>query len=763
MRVDPARAAGSHVHAGRTYYFCNPGCRERFAAEPERYLKGGPAGPGEARPPAPAPRRVAAWTCPMHPEVRADGPGACPICGMALEPLEPVAGAAAEENPELRDMRRRLALAAALTLPLFVLAMADMVPGRPLHGVLSASAQPWVEMLLATPVVLWAGWPFLQRMGASFRTRFPNMFSLIGVGTLAAYSWSLLATLLPGIFPASVRGHGGMVDRYFEAAAVITTLVLLGQVLELRARQRTGDAIRSLLGLAPKMARRIGADGSETDAPLAEVRVGDRLRVRPGEAVPVDGQILEGRSAVDESMVTGEPLPVEKEPGSRVTGGTVNATGSFVMKAERVGADTLLARIVRLVGEAQRSRAPLQGLADRVAAVFVPAVFVVAALAFLGWTLFGPEPRLAHGLVAAVSVLIIACPCALGLATPMSVMVGVGRGATAGVLVKDAAALEALERVTTLAVDKTGTLTEGRPRVGIVEAFGFAETDVLRLAASLERGSEHPLAGAVVAAAQGRGLELSPVSEFRARPGRGVCGTVEGRRLALGNEAFLTELGLANPLAERVRTLQSEGHTVMLLAVDSRPAGLLAAADPVRTEARFALDALRGEGLEVVMVTGDSGPSAGAVARALGIGRVEAGVLPDRKAEVVKRLQGEGLVVAMAGDGINDAPALARADVGLAMGTGTDVALETAPIALVKGDLKAIVRARRLAKATVRNIKENLLLAFAYNTLAIPLAAGALYPVFGWLLSPMIAALAMSLSSVSVIGNALRLRRVALG
>jgi Cu+-exporting ATPase len=479
--------------------------------------------------------------------------------------------------------------------------------------------------------------------------------------------------------------------------------------------------------------------------------------------VPVDGQILEGRSAVDESMVTGEPLPVEKEPGSRVTGGTVNATGSFVMKAERVGADTLLARIVRLVGEAQRSRAPLQGLADRVAAVFVPAVFVVAALAFLGWTLFGPEPRLAHGLVAAVSVLIIACPCALGLATPMSVMVGVGRGATAGVLVKDAAALEALERVTTLAVDKTGTLTEGRPRVGIVEAFGFAETDVLRLAASLERGSEHPLAGAVVAAAQGRGLELSPVSEFRARPGRGVCGTVEGRRLALGNEAFLTELGLANPLAERVRTLQSEGHTVMLLAVDSRPAGLLAAADPVRTEARFALDALRGEGLEVVMVTGDSGPSAGAVARALGIGRVEAGVLPDRKAEVVKRLQGEGLVVAMAGDGINDAPALARADVGLAMGTGTDVALETAPIALVKGDLKAIVRARRLAKATVRNIKENLLLAFAYNTLAIPLAAGALYPVFGWLLSPMIAALAMSLSSVSVIGNALRLRRVALG
>lgn len=759
MRVDPGRSAGTHVHAGRTYYFCNPGCRERFASGPERYLEAEALGP-EAPPAA-----SAVWTCPMHPEVRSEKPGPCPICGMALEPAEPGAsgGTEAEENPELADMTRRFQVGLGLTIPVFLLAMGEMLPGRPLHALVPPSLQPWIELALSTPVVLWAGWPFFERMGTSLRGRHPNMFTLIGLGTGTAYGYSVVATLAPSVFPASLRGHGGQVERYFEAAAVITVLVLLGQVLELKARSRTSGAIRALLGLAPKTARLVGEDGSELDVPLADVQAGDRLRVRPGEKLPVDGMVLEGQSSVDESMISGEPIPVEKGPGDRVTGATLNGTGTLVMRAERVGRDTLLAQIVRLVGEAQRSRAPIQRVADRVSAWFVPAVVAIAALAFAAWATVGPEPRLAHALVAAVAVLIIACPCALGLATPMSIMVGVGRGASAGVLVKDAAALETLERVDTLVVDKTGTLTEGRPKLVHVTGLGASDDEVLRLAASLERASEHPLAAAIVSEAKSRGLALVPIQGFRAVAGQGVTGLAEGRALALGNAALLASLRIDDtPLRSGAAERRSEGETVMLLAKDGVLFGLLSAADPVKATTPEALRLLKDEGVRVVMLTGDSRVTAEAVARRLGIDSVEAEVPPAGKAFVVKRLQAEGRFVAMAGDGINDAPALAQAQVGLAMGTGTDVAMQSAAVTLVKGDLRGVARARRLSRATMANIRQNLFLAFAYNALAIPIAAGVFYPAFGWLLSPMIAAAAMSLSSVSVIGNALRLRHAKL-
>jgi Cu+-exporting ATPase len=677
---------------------------------------------------------------------------------MALEPR--TVAAVEEESAELRDMTRRFRAGLALTAPVFLLAMADMIPGRPLHGLLAPRLRGLLELALSTPVVLWAGWPFFQRMWASF-TRRLNMFTLIGLGTGAAYLYSAVAVLFPSLFPDSFRGHGGELGLYFEAASVITVLVLLGQVLELRARARTGSAIRALLGLAPKTARLVSPDGTETDVPLEGVRAGDRLRVRPGEKVPVDGVVLEGRSAVDESMISGEPMPVEKGAGDRVTGATINGTGALLVRAERVGSDTLLAQIVRMVGEAQRSRAPIQRLADVVSSYFVPGVVLASALAFVAWGVLGPEPRLAHALVNAVAVLIIACPCALGLATPMSIMVGVGRGATAGVLVKDARALETLEKVDTLVVDKTGTLTEGRPRV--VTVAGEDESEVLRLAAALERGSEHPLAAAVVAAAAEKGLPLLAAGEFRSVTGKGVTGRIEGRAVALGNRALLDELGIdAGPLLGRAEPLRQSAQTIMFLAVDGRPIGLIGAADPVKDSAPEAVRRLKAEGLRIVMLTGDGRATAEAVGRRLGLDGVEAEVLPDRKAAAVERLQREGRVVAMAGDGINDAPALARADVGIAMGTGTDVAIESAGITLVKGDLQGIVRARRLSRAVMRNIRQNLFFAFVYNALGVPLAAGALYPFFGLLLSPMIAAAAMSLSSVSVITNALRLRHVEL-
>jgi Cu+-exporting ATPase len=642
--------------------------------------------------------------------------------------------------------------------------MGAMLPGHLVRRFVSPAAQGWLELALATPVVLWGGWRFFQRMGTSFRTGHLNMFTLIGIGTGIAWLYSLAAVLAPGLFPASFRGHDGEVGRYFESAAVIVTLVLMGQVLELRARQRTSGAIKALLGLAPTTARRLGPDGSEADVPLEAVRPGDRLRVRPGEKVPVDGIVLEGTSSVDESMVTGEPVAVEKEPGARVTGSTLNGTGGFVMSAEKVGKETLLARIVQLVAEAQRSRAPIQRLADSVAAWFVPAVVAVAALAFVVWALVGPEPRFAHALVAAVSVLIVACPCALGLATPMSIMVGVGRGASAGVLVKNAEALEVLARVDTLVVDKTGTLTEGRPRlVAAVGIDGQDDPEALRVAASLERGSEHPLAAAIVRAAEERGLALSPAEGFASQPGRGVLGTVEGHRVGLGNRAFLEDRGVdLSVLARKAEDERREGRTVVFLALDDKPRALLSAADPLKDSARQAVRDLRAEGVDIVMLTGDNRTAAEAVARALGIERIEAEVLPERKAEVVRKLQGGGRTVAMAGDGINDAPALAAAAVGIAMGTGTDVAMQSAGVTLVKGDLRGIVRARRLSRATLRNIRQNLFWAFFYNAVGIPIAAGILYPSLGWLLSPMVAAAAMSLSSVSVITNALRLRRVRL-
>jgi Cu+-exporting ATPase len=773
MRVDPARASGGAlVHAGVEYAFCSPHCRRAFDADPARYVAAGPAVPETAhaccggaghavRSPAaeaPAAPPGTVYTCPMHPEIEQIGPGTCPLCGMALEPK--VASAKEEENAELVDMTRRLRVSAPLAALAFVLAMAEMIPG--LRGRIPAGPSTWAQLVLATPVVLWGGWPFFERGWASLRNRRANMFTLIALGTGAAYLFSLFVLLFPGAVPHALA-HGDGPPVYFEAAAVIVTLVLLGQVLELRARAATSGAIRALLALEPEEARRVAEDGSEVDVPLAEVRAGDRLRVRPGERVPVDAVVLDGASSVDESMLTGEPIPVEKHAGDPVTGGTLNGSGTLLVRAERVGADTLLARIVAQVAEAQRSRAPVQKLVDRIAAWFVPAVVLAAVLTALAWWLVGPEPRLAHALLNAVAVLIIACPCALGLATPMSVMVGIGRGAQLGVLVKDAQALEALERVDTLVVDKTGTLTEGKPRlVSVIAAEGVDQRDLLARAGALERASEHPLAAAVLAGLAERGIDVPAARAFEAHPGRGVTGTVDGRAVALGNARMMTELGIdAGTLAARAEELSREGQTVVLVALDGRIAGLLGVADRIKDTTAEALKSLRAAGLRVVVATGDAPLTAQAVARALGLepDSVHASLQPGDKAELVARLTREGRRVAFAGDGVNDAPALARADVGIAMGSGSDVALESAAIALVRGDLRGIVRARELSRATMRNIRQNLVFAFLYNVLGVPIAAGVLYPAFGLLLEPMIAGAAMSFSSVSVIGNALRLRR----
>jgi P-type Cu+ transporter len=766
MKIDPAKArGGSHEHGGVTYFFCGPRCNTRFQADPEAFLKidrqVAPAPPPASTAPAPASRSAssaaaARYVCPMDPEVVADHPGACPVCGMALEPEVPSAGEG--ESPELVDMRRRFFASLALTIPVFALAMIDMLPGMPVTRALGA-ALPWIELALALPVVLWGGAPFFARALTSLRTRRLNMFTLIAVGTGAALLYSLVAVIVPGAIPAAIRGHHGAPPVYFESAAVIITLVLLGQVLELRARSSTGGAIRALLGLAPKTARRVREDGGDEDVAIESVVVGDRLRVRPGEKVPVDGVVIEGRSAIDEAMVTGEPIPIEKGPGDPLLGGTVNGNGALVMRAERVGQGTLLARIVALVSAAQRSRAPIQRLTDRVAGLFVPAVIGVAIVTFAVWWIADP----ALALVNAVAVLIIACPCALGLATPMSIMVGTGRGAAAGVLVKDAEALEALEKIDTLVLDKTGTLTEGKPRVGRVVARRGSEDDLLRLAASLERGSEHPLASAIVAAAEARKLALGEPRGVRSIPGKGLTGTLDDRAVALGNAALFAELGIdLEGLDAEAEALRGEGASVVILAEDGKAAGLLAITDPIKATAAEALAALRSEGISIVMLSGDSRTTAEAVAKQLGITRVFAGVLPEGKSDVIAQLEREGRVVAMAGDGVNDAPALARARVGIAMGTGADVALESASVTLVRGDLQGIVRALRLSRATMRNIRQNLFFAFVYNGAFVPIAAGALYPLFGLLLSPMIASAAMSLSSVSVIANALRLRRLRL-
>ncbi|HEX9631283.1 MAG TPA: heavy metal translocating P-type ATPase [Gemmatimonadales bacterium] len=769
MDVARERAAGSVEYGGTTYYFCSAGCVAKFRADPARYAgaAGEPAhpprsheapGPPMVRTPSPTPA-AAQWTCPMHPEIVRPGPGICPICGMALEPRT----VAAEEgpNPELTDMTRRFWAGTALTAPLVFAMFAGILPGGRPHA-LMGGAWRWIELALATPVVLWAGAPFFQRMWASIVQRHLNMFTLIGLGTGAAWLYSVAALLGPGLFPAPFREADGTLPGYFEAAAVITVLVLLGQVLELSARSRTSGAIRALLGLAPKTARRVRADGGDEDVPLEQVQPGDRLRVRPGERVPVDGVVVEGGSAVDESMITGEPIPVSKGPGDRVTGATVNGTGSFVMRAERVGQDTVLARIVQLVGEAQRSRAPIQRLADQVAGWFVPAVVLVAVGTFVIWALVGPEPRLAHALVNAVAVLIIACPCALGLATPMSIMVATGKGATMGVLFRNAEAIEVLRTVDTLVVDKTGTLTEGRPKLVTVVPYGaMDEPTLLRLAGTLERGSEHPLAAAIVQGAKDRQAALSDAVAFASVTGKGVTGRVEDREVALGNRALMEQAGV--PVAEveaHADALRGEGQTVMYVAVDRRPAGLLGVADPIKASSPEAVEALHRDGVRLVMLTGDNAATAAAVARQLGIDDVLAEVLPEQKVEKVRQLQAQGRIVAMAGDGINDAPALAQAAVGIAMGTGTDVAMESAGVTLVQGDLRGIARARGLSRRTMRNIQQNLFFAFIYNAAGVPIAAGVLYPAFGLLLSPIIAAAAMSFSSVSVVGNALRLRRV---
>jgi Cu+-exporting ATPase len=752
MTVDPHATAHRAEHQGHPYYFCSAGCRSKFVADPQKYL----GGKIQAEPVA----EGAIYTCPMHPQIRQPGPGSCPICGMALEPE--LASADAEPNPELLDMTRRFWIGLVLALPVVVLEMGGHLMGA--HAWIEPTVSNWIQFALATPVVLWAGWPFFVRGWQSLRTRNLNMFTLIALGTGVAYLYSVIATLAPGLFPQAFRGHDGAVAVYFEAAAVITVLVLLGQVLELRAREQTSGAIRALLDLAPKTARRVKADGSDEEIAVDMIAVGDRLRLRPGEKVPVDGEIIEGRSTLDESLVTGESMPASKTVGAKVIGGTLNQSGSFVMRAEKVGRDTLLARIVQMVAAAQRSRAPIQRLADQVAGWFVPAVIAIAVAAFLAWSMFGPEPRFAYGLVAAVSVLIIACPCALGLATPMSIMVGVGRGAAAGVLIKNAEALERMEKVDTLVVDKTGTLTEGKPKLTtILPAQGFDEAEVLRLAASVERSSEHPLAAAIVQAAAERKIELAPVRGFDSPTGKGVIGMVEQHRIVLGNAKFLAELNImTNTLEAEAEKLRSGGATAIFLAVDGKLAGVLAIADPVKTTTLEALTALTRDGMRVVMLTGDNKTTAQAVARRLGITAVEAEVLPEQKSAVVERLRREGRVVAMAGDGVNDAPALAAADVGIAMSTGTDVAIESAGITLLRGDLMGIVRARRLSAATMNNIRQNLFFAFAYNAAGVPIAAGILYPAFGLLLSPIIAAAAMALSSVSVVGNALRLRRAEL-
>jgi len=755
MRV-PEDGPHRHEHAGRLYRFCSDGCRVKFVAEPERYVQGSPA-----RPPSPSDGREAAiYTCPMHPEVRQAGPGSCPKCGMALEPLMPGTDGDAAEERELRDMSRRFGVALALTVPLVLVAMGDLLPGQPVSRLLSERVRVFVELALATPVCLWAAWPFFTRAVASVRHRSPNMFTLIGLGVGVAYAYSVVAALVPARFPASFREGSGAVAVYFEAAAVIVTLILLGQVLELRARTRTGAAIRSLLDMQAKTARRLRDDGTEEDVPLEAVGVGDRLRVRPGEKVPVDGVVLEGSSAVDESMVSGEPVPVEKHAGDRVVGSTVNGTGSLVMKAEKVGADTLLARIVAMVAEAQRSRAPIQRTVDVVAAWFVPAVVLVAVVTSAVWALVGPEPRLAHALINAVAVLIIACPCALGLATPMSIMVATGKGATLGVLFRNAEAIELLRKVDTLVVDKTGTLTEGKPKlVGVTATGPVEEADLLRLAATLERGSEHPLAAAIVRGAEERGVRAGRAEGFESLTGRGVRGRVEGRDVALGNRALLHDLAIdPGDLADRAEELRRDGQTVMFVALDGVAVGLLGVADPIKESTPDAIRELQADGVRLVMLTGDSGTTARAVAAKLGIDEILADVLPDRKSEHVAELQSEGRFVAMAGDGVNDAPALAKAHVGIAMGTGTDVAMESAGVTLVKGDLRGIARARHLSRLTMSNIRQNLFFAFFYNAAGVPIAAGVLYPAFGMLLSPMIAAAAMSFSSVSVVGIALRLR-----
>jgi Cu+-exporting ATPase len=812
MTVDPARAAGRQKHGSETYYFCSRRCMVKFIADPEAVLKnphhqdahvhGGPPRPADH--PAEAPRTTdadvgAVYVCPMDPEVRENKPGPCPKCGMALEPETPsfspskteyvcpmhpeivrpepgscpICGMALEprtvtleeeENPELVDMTRRFWISAVLSAPLLFFALAEFIPGAPVHGWFSPHFLNWFQLALATPVVLWGGWPFFERGWASIVNRSLNMFTLIAIGVGTAYVYSVVAVIFPNLFPESFRGPEGQVAVYFDAAAVITTLVLLGQVLELRARSRTSSAIKALLGLAPKTARLLREDGSEEDIPLERVNPGNRLRVRPGEKIPVDGVVLEGATSVDESMITGEPIPVEKVRDSRVTGGTVNGTGSFTMRAERVGSDTLLAQIVRMVSEAQRSRAPIQKLADVVAAYFVPAVVLVAIVTFVIWGLVGPAPRLAHALVNAVAVLIIACPCALGLATPMSIMVGTGRGASAGVLIKNAEALEVMEKIDTLVVDKTGTLTEGKPRlVSVIPASGQNEDEILRLAGSLERGSEHPLAAAIVDGTRERGIKLTEATNFRSVTGKGVMGTVDGKAVELGNQKLLEEIDVrAAELSNRAEELRRDGQTVMFVVVEHKIAGLVGVADPIKKSTPEAIQLLHKEGVKIVMLTGDNRTTAEAVAKKLGIDEIQAEVLPEQKGEVVKRLQAERKMVAMAGDGINDAPALAQAHVGIAMGTGTDVAMESAGITLVKGDLRGIANARRLSHGTMRNIRQNLFFAFIYNVLGIPIAAGALYPFFGLLLSPIIASAAMTFSSVSVITNALRLNKMKL-
>jgi Cu+-exporting ATPase len=774
MTVDPAKARAQADHAGKTWYFCSQRCHDRFVADPGSFLSATPsAAPSppvaqtahahahhghaerehEGRETAPASAGAGKWTCPMHPEVVRDGPGACPICGMALEPVTPTADAA--PNDELRDMTRRLWVGAALSAPLLAWSMGEMAG---LAVALSPAVAPWVQLGLATPVVLWCGAPFFVRALDSVRNRRPNMFTLIALGVGVAWAFSLVATLAPAAIPHAFGSHDGRVPLYYEAAAVITTLVLVGQVLELRARAGTGAAIRALLALAPPVARRLAEDGTEGEIALSEVRVGDLLRVRPGEKVPVDGVVTDGRSHVDESMVTGEPIPVEKEVGSALIGGTVNGNGALVVRAERVGSDTLLARIVEMVATAQRSRAPIQRLADSVSAIFVPTVIGVAVLTFVAWAAVGPEPRLAYALVNAVAVLIIACPCALGLATPMAIMVGTGRGAEAGVLVRDAEALEAMERIDTVVVDKTGTLTAGKPSLATV----VGGEDVLRLAASVEQHSEHPIAAAIARGAIERGVSLAAVDRFESLPGGGVRGFVDGSLVEVGSARFLADAADVAVMATRAEELRRDGEIAVLVAVQGRAVGVIGVSDPIKESTKAALATLREEGVRVVMLTGDSATTARAVAVKLGIDEVQAEVRPDEKAAVIARLKAEGRTVAMAGDGVNDAPALASAHVGIAMGTGTDVAMESAGITLVKGDLRGIAHARRLSRATMRSIRQNLFFAFAYNVLGVPIAAGVLYPVFGWLMDPMLASAAMSLSSVSVIVNSLRLRRATL-
>ena len=755
MSVDPASARYCADHRGQRYVFCSEHCRKKFVAAPASYVEHGPP----AGPPADA---GAIHTCPMHPQVRQVGPGSCPICGMALEPVD--VPAPSGPGAELVQMTRRMWIGAALSVPVVTLEMGAHIPGASLLAIIPPLWSQWLQWGFASPVILWAGWPFFVRAADSVRHRSLNMFSLIALGVGSAYLYSLAATFAPGLFPADLRNAHGLIPVYFEAGAVITVLVLVGQVLELRAREQTGGAIRALLKLAPRTARRVRAGADDEDILVEAVHVGDRLRVRPGESVPVDGTVVEGASAVDESMVTGESMPIGKSPGAGVIGGTLNGTGSLVIRADRIGSETVLARIVQMVAEAQRSRAPIQRIADVVSGWFVPAVMAVALLAFLGWLAWGPAPALAHALVAAVSVLIIACPCALGLATPMSIMVGVGRGATAGVLIRNAEALERLEKIDTLVVDKTGTLTEGRPQVVALRATGgYDESTILALGSSLEQASEHPLAAAIVAGARHRGLAARPVTDFASVPGQGVRGTVAGRSVAIGNRRLLADAGIDLADLERAADeLRTDGATVMFVAIDGRAAGLIGVADPVKSSTPSALASLAKDGVRIVMLTGDNRATAEAVARRLGLAEIEADVLPDQKSAVVRRLRAAGRVVAMAGDGVNDAPALAAADVGIAMGTGTDVAMHSAAVTLVRGDLAGIGRARTLSRATMRNIRQNLVLAFVYNALGIPIAAGVLYPVSGLLLSPVIAAAAMSLSSVSVIGNALRLQAVRL-